>query len=65
MNNSGIRRSVLEGEHRMPEADTAVTLETKDSRVLSFREGDGTVTRENDGYRVFLPAGGRIFANIG
>lgn len=66
MNNSGIVRSVQEGEHRMPEAQVCVMLDLKGKTGFQVHETDGKTEKLADGrYAVTLPAGGYFFASVG
>lgn len=65
LNNSGVTRSVAEGERRLPEGKTEVRIQPKLGLKLVPLEGDGCLTRLDDGsYHVSLPAGGWFFARL-
>lgn len=61
-NNSGVSRTVADGEILLPDAAETVTVQTKNEQTLTMLEGDGTISRGEDGlYRVEIPAGGWFF----
>ena len=65
LNNSGVMRSVAEGEVFLPEGDISVTLTVKDGKKLCPLEGNGTAVAGDDGtYRITIPSGGWFFAKL-
>ncbi len=69
LNNSGVERSVEQGEVFLPEGEIRVVLRPNplmDGKVLTVVEGTGAAVRAEDGsYRVTIPAGGWLFGEIG
>jgi len=63
-NNSGVIRSVKQGEIYLPEAAEPVTVTVKQNRQLIPLEGP-VPQKQADGYHVVLPAGGYFFGKIG
>ena len=64
-NNSGVSRTVADGEVFLKEAAEVVTVQTKNDQKLSMCEGDSEIHRDEDGiYHVEIPAGGWFFGRI-
>ncbi len=64
-NNSGVSRTVAEGEVLLPKAAETVTLRTKNDQKLTMLEGDSAIHLSDDGqYHIDLPAGGWFFGTI-
>lgn len=65
LNNSGVVRSVANGEQLMPEGEICVTLTVKDSKQPKQLEGSGCISAvDGDAYRITIPSGGWFFAII-
>ncbi len=65
LNNSGVSRTVAEGEQLLHKADRRVTVEIQDkSRCLSMLDGDGSISIDGDTAYVFVPAGGWFFGKF-
>lgn len=64
-NNSGVSRTVANGELLLPEADTAVTVTPKDGMTLRGLEGNGRLIKNGDLYRIEIPAGGWMLCLLG
>ena len=65
LNNSGVCRSVADGETLMPGEGTTVRVSVKGERSLTLCEGDASLSRGDDGvYTVDIPAGGWFFGKI-
>ena len=65
MNNSGILRSVADGESFMPEGEINVTLTMTDKKELCQLEGNATKEYVGEGkYKVTIPSGGWFFAKF-
>ncbi|MBP3919000.1 MAG: hypothetical protein J6I50_07515 [Clostridia bacterium] len=66
LNNSGVVRSVANGETFLPEADTTVSLTVKDGKRFEMLEGTGTVSASEgeSTYQAAIPAGGWVFGRI-
>ena len=64
-NNSGVERTVADGETQIPSAAETVTVQVRDGRQLHALEGDGTVSCAGGVYHVQIPAGGWFFGRIG
>ena len=60
-NHSGVVRTVEEGEYTLPEADASVTVTFKENVSPSLLEGDGSIMKDGEMYRVSVPAGGFAF----
>ncbi len=64
-NNSGVSRTVADGEVILQEAAEVVTVDTKNGQKLQMCEGDSKMHRAEDGrYYVEIPAGGWFFGTI-
>lgn len=65
MNNSGVERSVENGETFLPEADICVGLTLSGGKTLCKLEGSGSAVKgDADMYHVSIPAGGWFFAKF-
>lgn len=64
-NNSGVERTVADGEKCIASAMETVTLQPKAGRQLRMLEGDSAVSCANGVYHVQIPAGGWFFGRIG
>ena len=64
-NNSGVERTVANGEKQIPSAAETVTVRVRDGRPLHALEGDSTVSCADGVYHVRIPAGGWFFGRIG
>ncbi len=65
LNNSGVSRSVANGEQLLHEADTVVTAVPNGSLQLTGLEGNASVFRTEDGvYHIDIPAGGWFFGML-
>lgn len=60
-NHIGVTRSVAEGEHLLAEATRTGKVRFKNGAVPTLLEGDGTLLREGEEYRITIPAGGFAF----
>jgi hypothetical protein len=56
-NHSGVMRSVAEGEYTLPEAETTVNVSFKNEAWPSLLEGKACFSKEQDVYRLTIPAG--------
>lgn len=63
-NNTGIVRSVNDGEIQLKEAEKTVCVTLKDKRKLTMLEGDGNIVCENGRYFITVPAGGYFFGRF-
>jgi hypothetical protein len=63
-NNSGVLRTVADGERTLPEADTVVTVAPKDGLSLTLSEGNGRLTRDGGRYLAEIPAGGWMMCRL-
>ena len=63
-NNSGVSRTVAQGEQLLPEADTTVTITPKNNRGLTVLAGNGYLTLDKDRYRAEIPAGGWLMCRL-
>ena len=65
LNNSGIERSVANGEVKLPEATEKVTIDLKAMKNFTALETDGEYkVLENGKIEVTIPAGGYFFASM-
>lgn len=65
MNNSGVVRSVSDGETFLPDGDICVGLTVKGGKTLRQLEGNGSaVMGDADMYHVTIPSGGWFFAKF-
>ena len=65
MNNSGVSRSVANGEQLLPEGDICVGLTLSGGKPLCQLDGNGTaVLGDADMYHVTIPSGGWFFAKF-
>ncbi|MBQ7301829.1 MAG: hypothetical protein IJW77_18525 [Clostridia bacterium] len=65
MNNSGVVRSVADGETFLPEGDICVGLTLSGGKTLCKLEGNGSVVMgDADMYHVTIPSGGWFFAKF-
>ena len=64
LNNSGVKRSVAEGEVLLPEGDISVTLTAKDGKKLCKLEGNGSAAGDDGTYQITIPSGGWFFAKL-
>ena len=65
LNNSGVVRSVENGEQFLPEGDICVELTVADGKKLCKLEGNGSEKAEKNGkYQVNIPSGGWFFAKF-
>ena len=65
LNNSGVDRSVANGERFLPEGDICVGLTLSGGKTLQKLEGNGTaVMGDADMYHVSIPSGGWFFAKF-
>lgn len=65
MNNSGVSRSVANGEQLLPEGDICVGLTLSGGKNLCQLDGNGTaVMGDADMYHVTIPSGGWFFAKF-
>lgn len=63
-NNTGIIRSVQDGELCLKEAEKTVSVSVKDFRQLTMLEGDAVIRKENGLYFITVPAGGFFFGSL-
>ena len=63
-NNSGVSRTVAQGERLLPEADSLVTITPQNNRTLSVLAGNGCLTRDKDLYHAQIPAGGWLMCRL-
>ena len=65
LNNSGVARSVANGEQLLPEGEICVGLTVKGGKTLCKLEGNGNA-EPMDGHscRVTIPSGGWFFAKL-
>ena len=63
-NNSGVSRTVAQGEQLLPEADTTVTITPKNNRGLTVLAGNGYLALDKDRYRAEIPAGGWLMCRL-
>ena len=62
MNNSGVVRTVEDGEALMPEGEICVGLTTEEGVSLCCLEGNGSAVKTGENtYKVTLPSGGWLF----
>ena len=54
-------RTVEEGEYTLTEADASVTVTFKENVSPALLEGDGSIMKDGETYRVSVPAGGFAF----
>ena len=66
MNNSGILRSVADGESFMPEGEINVTLTMTDKKELYQLEGNASMEKfdADNKYQITIPSGGWFFAKF-
>ena len=65
LNNSGVARSVADGETFLPEGDICVGLTLSGGKTLCQLEGNGSaVMGDADMYHVTIPSGGWFFAKF-
>ena len=65
LNNSGIERSVANGEIRLPEATETAVIDLKDMKNFKALETDGEYkVLESGKIEVTIPAGGYFFASM-
>lgn len=65
MNNSGVNRSVDQGEILMPEGEISVSLTVSNGKSLCPLEGNGSMVKKGvNTYKVTLPSGGWFFAKL-
>ena len=64
-NNSGVERTVANGEHLLKEASETLTVQTKNGQVLQMLEGNSLFHRNDSGlYYIEIPAGGWFFGTL-
>ena len=64
LNNSGVARSVADGEVYLPEGALSAMLTAADGKTLCKLEGNGTVTTDDNGCHISIPSGGWLFAKL-
>ena len=65
MNNSGVIRTIEEGEILMPEGEINVSLTMKNGESLCQLEGNGSIVKkEENNYQLSIPSGGWFFAKF-
>lgn len=64
LNNSGIRRTVANGEEFLDGTDICVGLSVKGGKSFEMLEGNGSVARGDGILHVSIPAGGWVFGRI-
>lgn len=65
LNNSGVERTVANGERLFAEAESSLTVSCKNGMSISALEGDGVLELDDGGvYHVRIPAGGWFFGRI-
>ena len=64
LNNSGIARSVADGEVCLPEGALSAMLTVAGGKTLCKLEGNGTVTTDDNGCHISIPSGGWLFAKL-
>ncbi len=64
LNNSGVERSVAEGESLLRAADSTVTVQPKPGLTLEMLEGNAAITNTESSYHVHVPAGGWFFGKL-
>ena len=65
LNNSGVCRTVADGETYLPEANISVTLTVKSGKPLQQLQGNGSILyNEGKNYSISVPAGGWFFAKV-
>ncbi|MBE6886283.1 MAG: hypothetical protein E7486_04960 [Ruminococcaceae bacterium] len=65
LNNSGVHRTVADGEILLPEGEICVKLTLTDGVELCPLEGNGSATRvDGKTYQVVIPSGGWLFAKL-
>ena len=60
-NHSGVMRTVAEGERVCPEAEKTVTVTLRDGATPTLLEGDATLAKDGDAYRLTVRGGGYAF----
>jgi len=63
-NNTGIIRSVEEGEYGLKEAEKTVSVELKNGRSLSGLYGEYKIEKADDKYYITVPAGEMFFGRF-
>lgn len=64
LNNSGVIRSVADGEQYIAEEEKTVTVVPKGGLKLSKLEGNGEMKTSRDGFEVVIPVGGWFFGKL-
>ena len=60
-NHSGVVRSVAEGEYTLPEAEKTVDISFKSEVSPALLEGNGSLEKNGDNYKLTVPAGDFAF----
>ena len=60
-NHSSEIRTVADGESVLPEAEKTVTVTLRDGATPTLLEGDATLKKDGDVYRLTVPGGGFAF----
>ena len=64
-NESGVERTVEQGDHLIAEAESCIVVTCRDGRSLTMLEGNAGIHRREDGaYAVTIPAGGWFFGEL-
>lgn len=64
LNNNGVTRSVAMGERIDHNADAVVTVTIKDSKQLTMLEGDSTIEKVGNQYKIKVTAGDLFFGKF-
>ena len=65
LNNSGIERSVADGERYLEDGGICVDITMEEGRKLNVIEGNGAVSPiDGDRYRIEIPSGGWLFGKF-
>ena len=63
-NHDGVIRTVADGEYTLPEAEKTVTVTLRDGGTPTLLEGDATLSKDGDVYRLTVPAGSFAFISF-